>query len=161
MQLCNAFSANCSVNAILSCIKHFFWVLQGGVVNMEEEFLSLGLDIIGLGVFNYKFGSITTESPVIKVCTDHARISLVVNNRIRRLLPGLYLHTQDTFFGSIGRVSIEYVQDHEMCSHSMNVRRDHSCSNVCYNMTMENLPCTAQTILLQLHTYTAQILHLT
>ncbi len=33
---------------------------------MEEEFLNLGLDIIGLGVFNYKFGSITTESPVIK-----------------------------------------------------------------------------------------------
>ena len=34
---------------------------------MEEEFLSLGLDIIGLGVFNYDFGSITNESPVIKV----------------------------------------------------------------------------------------------
>lgn len=36
------------------------------VVNMEAEFLNLGLDIIGLGVFNYEFGSITTESPVIK-----------------------------------------------------------------------------------------------
>lgn len=34
---------------------------------MEVEFLNLGLDIIGLGVFNYDFGSITTESPVIKV----------------------------------------------------------------------------------------------
>jgi hypothetical protein len=34
---------------------------------MEAEFLSLGLDIIGLGVFNYDFGSITAESPVIKV----------------------------------------------------------------------------------------------
>jgi cytochrome P450 family 97 subfamily B polypeptide 3 len=33
---------------------------------MEAEFLSLGLDIIGLGVFNYPFGSITAESPVIK-----------------------------------------------------------------------------------------------
>lgn len=33
---------------------------------METEFLNLGLDIIGLGVFNYQFGSITTESPVIK-----------------------------------------------------------------------------------------------
>jgi hypothetical protein len=33
---------------------------------MEAEFLNLGLDIIGLGVFNYEFGSITTESPVIK-----------------------------------------------------------------------------------------------
>ena len=34
---------------------------------MEEVFLSLGLDIIGLGVFNYDFKSITQESPVIKV----------------------------------------------------------------------------------------------
>ena len=33
---------------------------------MEEVFLSLGLDIIGLGVFNYDFKSITKESPVIK-----------------------------------------------------------------------------------------------
>nr|AGK38421.1 CYP97B1 [Parachlorella kessleri] len=36
------------------------------VVDMETEFLNLGLDIIGLGVFNYDFGSITQESPVIK-----------------------------------------------------------------------------------------------
>ena len=35
-------------------------------MDMEVEFLNLGLDIIGLGVFNYDFGSITTESPVIK-----------------------------------------------------------------------------------------------
>ncbi len=40
--------------------------LQAVGVDMEEEFLNLGLDIIGLGVFNYDFGSITTESPVIK-----------------------------------------------------------------------------------------------
>lgn len=37
------------------------------VLNMEDEFLSLALDIIGLGVFNFDFGSITQESPVIKV----------------------------------------------------------------------------------------------
>ena len=37
------------------------------VVDLETEFLNLGLDIIGLGVFNYDFGSITAESPVIKV----------------------------------------------------------------------------------------------
>ena len=34
---------------------------------MEQEFLNMGLDIIGLGVFNYEFGSTTSESPVIKV----------------------------------------------------------------------------------------------
>lgn len=42
--------------------------LQKAVIDMETEFLNLGLDIIGLGVFNYDFGSITSESPVIKVC---------------------------------------------------------------------------------------------
>ena len=38
-----------------------------GTVDMETEYLNLGLDIIGLGVFNYNFGSITSESPVIQV----------------------------------------------------------------------------------------------
>ena len=41
-------------------------VAAQGQVDMEEVFLSLGLDIIGLGVFNYDFKSITKESPVIK-----------------------------------------------------------------------------------------------
>lgn len=36
------------------------------VVDMETEFLNLALDIIGIGVFNYDFGSIRNESPVIK-----------------------------------------------------------------------------------------------
>ena len=46
---------------------------------MEEEFLNLGLDIIGLGVFNYSFGSITRESPVIKVCFPliHSGVAIV------------------------------------------------------------------------------------
>ncbi|XP_060213658.1 cytochrome P450 97B2, chloroplastic [Lycium barbarum] len=35
-------------------------------LDLEAEFSNLALDIIGLGVFNYDFGSITTESPVIK-----------------------------------------------------------------------------------------------
>ena len=41
-----------------------------GTVNMETEWLNLGLDIIGLGVFNYDFGSINNESPVIQVKAD-------------------------------------------------------------------------------------------
>ena len=36
------------------------------VNNMEKTFLSVALDIIGLGVFNYDFGSFTEESPVIE-----------------------------------------------------------------------------------------------
>ena len=38
----------------------------GGSVEMEAEFSSLALDIIGLSVFNYDFGSVTKESPVIQ-----------------------------------------------------------------------------------------------
>ena len=44
-----------------------FYHLQETSIDMEQEFLNIGLDIIGLGVFNYDFGSISTESPVIKV----------------------------------------------------------------------------------------------
>lgn len=36
-------------------------------LDLEAEFSSLALDIIGLGVFNFDFGSVTKESPVIKV----------------------------------------------------------------------------------------------
>ncbi|KAG5061564.1 hypothetical protein JHK87_002593 [Glycine soja] len=35
-------------------------------LDLEAEFSSLALDIIGIGVFNYDFGSVTKESPVIK-----------------------------------------------------------------------------------------------
>ncbi|KAL6983193.1 hypothetical protein U1Q18_016586 [Sarracenia purpurea var. burkii] len=35
-------------------------------LDLEAEFSSLALDIIGLGVFNYDFGSVTNESPIIK-----------------------------------------------------------------------------------------------
>jgi cytochrome P450 len=35
-------------------------------LNMETEFCSLSLDIIGRAVFNYDFGSVTKESPVVK-----------------------------------------------------------------------------------------------
>jgi cytochrome P450 len=35
-------------------------------LNMETEFCSVSLDIIGKAVFNYEFGSVTEESPVVK-----------------------------------------------------------------------------------------------
>ena len=35
-------------------------------LNMETEFCSVSLDIIGKAVFNYEFGSVTAESPVIQ-----------------------------------------------------------------------------------------------
>ena len=52
--------------------KEQYWNLNRGrktiELDLEAEFSSLALDIIGLGVFNYDFGSVTKESPVIKVC---------------------------------------------------------------------------------------------
>lgn len=39
---------------------------SGAVLDMEEKFCSLSLDIIGRAVFNYEFSSVTQESPVIK-----------------------------------------------------------------------------------------------
>ncbi|OEL27883.1 Cytochrome P450 97B2, chloroplastic [Dichanthelium oligosanthes] len=37
------------------------------IVDLEAEFSNLALDIIGLGVFNFDFDSVTKESPVIKI----------------------------------------------------------------------------------------------
>mmetsp|Transcript_17906 Transcript_17906/g.61022 ORF Transcript_17906/g.61022 Transcript_17906/m.61022 type:complete len:607 (+) Transcript_17906:75-1895(+) len=45
----------------------------GSVLDMEVEFCSLSLDIIGLAVFNYDFGSVTKESPVIKAVYNTLR----------------------------------------------------------------------------------------
>ncbi|CAI5530571.1 unnamed protein product, partial [Closterium sp. Naga37s-1] len=39
---------------------------EGVRVDMESEYSSIALDIIGISVFNYDFGSVTRESPVIK-----------------------------------------------------------------------------------------------
>ncbi|XP_062223957.1 cytochrome P450 97B2, chloroplastic-like [Phragmites australis] len=41
-------------------------VQKSAIVDLEAEFSNLALDIIGLGVFNYDFDSVTKESPVIK-----------------------------------------------------------------------------------------------
>ncbi|KAK3152251.1 hypothetical protein QOZ80_2BG0156410 [Eleusine coracana subsp. coracana] len=39
---------------------------KSAIVDLEAEFSNLALDIIGLGIFNYDFDSVTKESPVIK-----------------------------------------------------------------------------------------------
>ena len=60
--MCNTF-AKCNqplIQKLESAVK------SGEVLNMETEFCSVALDIIGKAVFNYDFGSVTTESPVIK-----------------------------------------------------------------------------------------------
>eukprot|EP00966_Prymnesium_polylepis_P043550 1009905-Prymnesium_polylepis.1 len=39
---------------------------EGRVLDMEERYGSLALDVIGKAVFNYEFGSVNEESPVVK-----------------------------------------------------------------------------------------------
>ncbi|KAF5207168.1 hypothetical protein FRX31_003245, partial [Thalictrum thalictroides] len=41
--------------------------------SLKAEFSSLALDISGLCVFNYDFGSVTKESPVIKMSIENLR----------------------------------------------------------------------------------------
>lgn len=56
-----------------------------GKVEMEEKFCSVALDIIGKSVFNYNFGSVTNESPVIK-----AVYSALVEVEHRSMTPAPY-----------------------------------------------------------------------
>lgn len=58
---------------------------SSGKVEMEEKFCSVALDIIGLSVFNYDFGSVTKESPVIK-----AVYSALVEAEHRSMTPAPY-----------------------------------------------------------------------
>jgi len=54
-------------------------------VEMEEKFCSVALDIIGKCVFNYDFGSVTNESPIIK-----AVYSALVETEHRSMTPAPY-----------------------------------------------------------------------
>merc|ERR1719343_1604133 len=54
-------------------------------VEMEERFCSVALDIIGKSIFNYEFGSVTSESPVIK-----AVYSALVEAEHRSMTPAPY-----------------------------------------------------------------------
>ncbi|GMH81492.1 hypothetical protein TrVE_jg13930 [Triparma verrucosa] len=58
---------------------------KGERVDMEEKFCSVALDIIGKSVFNYDFGSVTKESPVIK-----AVYSALVETEHRSMTPAPY-----------------------------------------------------------------------
>jgi cytochrome P450 len=56
-----------------------------GKAEMETYFCSVALDIIGLSIFNYEFGSVTKESPVIK-----AVYSALVEAEHRSMTPAPY-----------------------------------------------------------------------
>jgi len=57
----------------------------GRVLDMEERFGSLALDVIGKAVFNYEFGSVDAESPVVK-----AAIRTLAEVEHRALTPAPY-----------------------------------------------------------------------
>jgi len=46
---------------------------EGKTIDMEERFGSVALDIIGKSVFNYEFGSVEGESPVVKAAIQSLR----------------------------------------------------------------------------------------
>lgn len=58
---------------------------EGTVLDVEEKFGSLALDIIGKAVFNYDFGSVNEESPVVK-----AAIRTLAEVEHRALTPAPY-----------------------------------------------------------------------
>eukprot|EP00529_Nitzschia_sp_RCC80_P016346 CAMPEP_0113455284 /NCGR_PEP_ID=MMETSP0014_2-20120614/8296_1 /TAXON_ID=2857 /ORGANISM="Nitzschia sp." /LENGTH=673 /DNA_ID=CAMNT_0000346709 /DNA_START=54 /DNA_END=2075 /DNA_ORIENTATION=+ /assembly_acc=CAM_ASM_000159 len=58
---------------------------SAGKVEMEEKFCSVALDIIGQSVFNYNFGSVTKESPIVK-----AVYSALVEAEHRSMTPAPY-----------------------------------------------------------------------
>ena len=74
--------AHCNVPLIESMNKI---AEKDGKIDMETYFASVALDIIGLSIFNYEFGSVTKESPVIK-----AVYSALVEAEHRSMTPAPY-----------------------------------------------------------------------
>lgn len=71
---------------------------QGRVLDMETEYSSLALDIVGRAVFNYEFDSVRSESPIIKAVyralkeTEHRSMMAVPYWKIpgaKKLVPRL------------------------------------------------------------------------
>ena len=58
---------------------------------METEFCSVSLDIIGKAVFNYEFGSVTQESPVIQAV--YSTLKEVSQSHPISLYTHTYTHT--------------------------------------------------------------------
>ena len=70
----------------------------GGSLDMETEFCSVALDIIGKAVFNYNFGSVTKESPVVKAVY---RALQEAEQRSMSFIPYWNLPFADSLIGSL------------------------------------------------------------
>ena len=74
------------------------------VVDMEERFCSVTLDIIGKAVFNYDFGSVTKESPIVKAVY---RVLREAEHRSTSFIPYWNLPYADQWMGG----QVEFRQD--------------------------------------------------
>jgi cytochrome P450 family 97 subfamily B polypeptide 3 len=77
------------------------------VVDMEERFCSVALDIIGKAVFNYDFGSVTKESPVVK---SVYRVLREAEHRSSSFIPYWNLPYADQWMGG----QVEFREDMTM-----------------------------------------------
>eukprot|EP00549_Striatella_unipunctata_P010653 CAMPEP_0118713052 /NCGR_PEP_ID=MMETSP0800-20121206/25246_1 /TAXON_ID=210618 ORGANISM="Striatella unipunctata, Strain CCMP2910" /NCGR_SAMPLE_ID=MMETSP0800 /ASSEMBLY_ACC=CAM_ASM_000638 /LENGTH=749 /DNA_ID=CAMNT_0006618349 /DNA_START=61 /DNA_END=2310 /DNA_ORIENTATION=- len=80
---------------------------KGSVVDMEERFCSVTLDIIGKSVFNYDFGSVTQESPVVKAVY---RVLREAEHRSSSFIPYWNLPYADKWMGG----QVEFRRDMTM-----------------------------------------------
>lgn len=80
---------------------------EGQVVDMEERFCSVTLDIIGKSVFNYDFGSVTKESPIVKAVY---RVLREAEHRSSSFIPYWDLPYADNWMGS----QVEFRRDMTM-----------------------------------------------
>eukprot|EP00429_Kryptoperidinium_foliaceum_P049633 CAMPEP_0176126426 /NCGR_PEP_ID=MMETSP0120_2-20121206/63810_1 /TAXON_ID=160619 /ORGANISM="Kryptoperidinium foliaceum, Strain CCMP 1326" /LENGTH=739 /DNA_ID=CAMNT_0017461353 /DNA_START=259 /DNA_END=2475 /DNA_ORIENTATION=- len=80
---------------------------EGTVVDMEERFCSVTLDIIGKAVFNYDFGSVTKESPIVKAVY---RVLREAEHRSSSFIPYWNLPYADNWMGS----QVEFRRDMTM-----------------------------------------------
>eukprot|EP00913_Durusdinium_trenchii_P029255 g27423.t1 len=65
---------------------------QGKAVDMEERFGSVALDIIGKSVFNYEFGSVEGESPVVKAAIQRGSPAFQIGDCRRPCPCGCHMH---------------------------------------------------------------------
>lgn len=80
---------------------------DGRVVDMEERFCSVTLDIIGKAVFNYDFGSVTKESPIVKAVY---RVLREAEHRSSSFIPYWNLPYADQWMGG----QVEFRRDMTM-----------------------------------------------
>jgi cytochrome P450 len=79
----------------------------GDVVDLEERFCSVTLDIIGKAVFDYDFGSVTNESPIVKAVY---RVLREAEHRSSSFIPYWNLPYADQWMGG----QVEFRKDMTM-----------------------------------------------